>query len=113
MLRFEIEDLFSQTDKAFICLCIFAPDDKKKDLEVHVVQLRERLVVLKKIDEALAELFQFNKELVTFDATLTELNTWITGRAQVRHSLSLNVEKCNKIIFSLGEASRYKTTRPC
>lgn len=81
-MRFEIEDLFSQTDKAFICLCIFAPDDKKKDLEVHVVQLRERLVVLKKIDEALAELFQFNKELVTFDATLTELNTWITGRAQ-------------------------------
>ena len=38
------------------------------------------LIEFKKIDEALAELFQFNKELVTFDATLTELNTWITGR---------------------------------
>merc|ERR1711892_17498 len=46
------------------------------------VQLRERLEVLKKIDQALADLFQFNKELVTFDATLTELDTWITGRAQ-------------------------------
>jgi len=81
-MRFEIEDLFGQTDKAFNCLCVFAPDDKKKELEVHVVQLRERLEVLKKIDEGLADLFQFNKELVTFDATLTELNTYITGRAQ-------------------------------
>jgi len=81
-MRFEIEDLFGQTDKAFITLCVFAPDDKKKELEVHVVQLRERLEVLKKIDQALADLFQFNKELVTFDATLTELDTWITGRAQ-------------------------------
>ena len=83
IFRFEIEDLFGQTDKAFITLCVFAPDDKKKELEVHVVQLRERLEVLKKIDQALADLFQFNKELVTFDATLTELDTWITGRAQV------------------------------
>jgi len=81
-MRFEIEDLFGQTDKAFNCLCVFAPDDKKKELEVHVVQLRERLEVLKNIDEGLADLFQFNKELVTFDATLTELNTYITGRAQ-------------------------------
>eukprot|EP00092_Neocalanus_flemingeri_P058371 GFUD01069552.1.p1 GENE.GFUD01069552.1~~GFUD01069552.1.p1 ORF type:complete len:581 (-),score=157.70 GFUD01069552.1:119-1861(-) len=81
-MRFEIEELFGQTDKAFITLSIFAPDDKKKELEVHVVQLKERLEVLTKIDQALADLFQFNKELVTFDATLTELDTWITGRAQ-------------------------------
>ena len=76
--------MFNQTEKAFICLCIFAPEDKKKELEVHVVQLKERLDVLKKIDQALADLFQFNKELVTFDATLTELDAWINGRAQVR-----------------------------
>jgi len=81
-MRFEIEDLFNQTEKAFICLCIFAPEDKKKELEVHVVQLKERLDVLRKIDQALADLFQFNKELVTFDATLTELDAWINGRAQ-------------------------------
>jgi len=81
-MRFEIEDLFAQTENAFQCLCIFAPEDKKKELEVHVTQLRQRLEVLKKIDEGLADLFQFNKELVTFDATLTELNTYITGRAQ-------------------------------
>jgi len=81
-MRFEIEDLFGQTEKAFTTLCIFAPDDKKKELEVHVVQLRDRLEVLTKIDQSLADLFQFNKELVTFDATLTELDTWITGKAQ-------------------------------
>jgi len=81
-MRFEVEDLFGQTESAFNCLCIFAPEDKKKELEVHVTQLRERLEVLKKIDEGLADLFQFNKELVTFDATLTELNAYITGRAQ-------------------------------
>jgi len=81
-MRFEIEDLFGQTENAFQCLCIFAPEDKKKELEVHVTQLRTRLEVLKKIDEGLADLFQFNKELVTFDATLTELDTYITGRAQ-------------------------------
>ena len=85
--------MFNQTEKAFICLCIFAPEDKKKELEVHVVQLKERLDVLKKIDQALADLFQFNKELVTFDATLTELDAWINGRAQVRfnfHEIKLN-----------------------
>jgi len=81
-MRFEIEDLFGQTEKAFTTLCIFAPDDKKKELEVHVVQLRDRLEVLTKIDQSLADLFQFNKELVTFDATLTELDAWITGKAQ-------------------------------
>jgi len=81
-MRFEIEDLFGQTEKAFTTLCIFAPDDKKKELEVHVVQLRDRLVVLTNIDQSLADLFQFNKELVTFDATLTELDAWITGKAQ-------------------------------
>jgi len=81
-MRFEIEDLFGQTENAFNCLCLFAPDDKKKELEVHVTQLRERLEVLKKIDEGLADLFQFNKELVTFDATLTDLNTYIIGRGQ-------------------------------
>ena len=38
--RFEIEELFKVTEHAFTILCVFAPDDKKKEMEAHVVTLR-------------------------------------------------------------------------
>ena len=81
--RFDIEELFKQTDLAFTILCRFAPKDKAEELGTHVVTLRERMEVLGKIDEFLGDLFQFNKALVEFDAVLISMDTWINGKAQV------------------------------
>jgi len=81
-MRFEIEELFKVTENAFTILCVFAPDDKKKEMEAHVVTLRERLSVLEKIDQALADIYKFNCELVEFDKTLTEMDVWMNGKAQ-------------------------------
>ena len=39
--------------------------------------------MLNKIDETLADIYTFNNELIKFDATLTELDTWINGKAKV------------------------------
>ena len=44
---------------------------------------RARLKVLEDIDEALADIYKFNNELIAFDKTLTEMDTWINGKAQV------------------------------
>ena len=44
---------------------------------------RARLKVLNEIDEALADVYKFNNELLAFDKTLTEMDTWINGKAQV------------------------------
>lgn len=81
-MRFDVEELFKQTEDAFKTLCIFAPKEKAEELEVHVVTLRNRLEVLAKIDQFLADLFAFNKSIVSFDETLTTLDNWINGKAQ-------------------------------
>jgi hypothetical protein len=39
--------------------------------------------VLEDIDSALADIYKFNNELTAFDKTLTEMDTWINGKAQV------------------------------
>ena len=44
--RFDIEELFKQTESAFKTLCVFAPKEKAEELDVHVVTLRNRLEVL-------------------------------------------------------------------
>jgi len=81
-MRLEIDELFSETETAAACLCMFAPDDKKTELEAGVTGLRERLGVLANIDTTLQDLEVFNQELKQFDETLTELDVWINGRAQ-------------------------------
>ncbi len=42
--------------------------------------------VLEDIDAALADIYKFNNELMAFDKTLTEMDTWINGKAQVSQS---------------------------
>ena len=39
--------------------------------------------VLNKIDKFLAELLEFNKAIVQFDAVLTGLDSWINGKGKV------------------------------
>ncbi len=42
--------------------------------------------MLEDIDAALADIYKFNNELMAFDKTLTEMDTWINGKAQVSQS---------------------------
>jgi len=81
-LRFDVEELFKQSEGAFKTLSVFSPKEKAEELEVHVVTLRNRLEVLAKIDQFLADLFGFNKAIVQFDETLNTLEKWINGKAQ-------------------------------
>jgi len=81
-MRFDIEDLFKQSDAAFKTLSIFAPKEKACELGVHINTLNERLEVLTKIDKFLAELLEFNKAIVQFDAVLTGMDSWINGKGQ-------------------------------
>jgi hypothetical protein len=50
------------------------------------VRCRVRMKVLEDIDAALADIYKFNNELMAFDKTLTEMDTWINGKAQVSQS---------------------------
>jgi len=81
-MRFDIEDLFKQAETAFKTLSIFAPKEKAEELGVHITTLNERLEVLTKIDKFLAELLEFNKAIVQFDAVLTSMDSWINGKGQ-------------------------------
>ncbi|XP_023337940.1 uncharacterized protein LOC111708713 [Eurytemora carolleeae] len=94
-MRFEIEELFNLTENAVKILSIYSPDDKKKEMEAQVTILRDRLVVLNKIDETLADIYTFNNELIKFDATLTELDTWINGKAKEKLELIRKPEDTN------------------
>ena len=39
--------------------------------------------MLNNIDQALADLYKFNNELISLDKTLSELDNWSGGKAQV------------------------------
>ena len=49
--RFDIEDLFKQSDAAFKTLSIFAPKEKACELGVHINTLDERLEVAQLINQ--------------------------------------------------------------
>lgn len=49
--RFDIEDLFKQSDAAFKTLSIFAPKEKACELGVHINTLNERLEVAQLINQ--------------------------------------------------------------
>jgi len=80
-MRAEIEDFFGQVDKSNITLQIFLPLEMKDGMHGQVKVLKDRLVVLDEIDQALAEIFKFNQELAEFDKTLSTLQEWLDGKA--------------------------------
>ena len=41
------------------------------------------MAVLNNIDQALADLYKFNNELISLDKTITELDAWVASKAQV------------------------------
>ena len=60
----------------------------KNDVGLTVEGLQEWhdeacLAVLNNIDQALADLYKFNNELISLDKTITELDAWVASKAQV------------------------------
>jgi len=75
--RKTIEDIFSKTSGANDCLQMMLPDDKKPEMNEQIGELKTRMEVLKKTDERLEFIDDFNKRLNTFDKDIKEMEDWL------------------------------------
>lgn len=75
--RKTIEDIFNRTSGANDCLQKMLPDDKKPDMNEQITELKTRMDILKKTDERLEFIDDFNKRLNTFDKDIKEMEDWL------------------------------------
>jgi len=75
--RKTIEDIFNKTSGANDCLQMMLPDDKKPEMNEQIGELKTRMDVLKKTDERLEFIDDFNKRLNTFDKDIKEMEDWL------------------------------------
>jgi len=75
--RKTIEDIFNKTSGANDCLQMMLPDDKKPEMNEQIGELKTRMEVLKKTDERLEFIDDFNKRLNTFDKDIKEMEDWL------------------------------------
>ena len=53
------------------------PDEKKKPMNDEVADIVKRMAIMKKIEEKLVFIEDFNKRLAVFDKNLTDLEDWL------------------------------------
>jgi len=75
--RKTIEEIFSNTSGANDCLQLMLPDDKKPELIDQITELKARQDILKKTDERLEFIDDFNKRLNIFDQGVKEMESWL------------------------------------
>jgi len=75
--RKTIEDIFKNTSGANDCLQQMLPDDKKPDMTEQITELKTRMDILKKTDERLEFIDDFNKRLNIFDKDIKEMEDWL------------------------------------
>ena len=75
--RKTIEDIFNKTSGANDCLQMMLPDDKKPEMNEQIGELKTRMDVLKKTDERLEFIDDFNKRLNIFDKDIKEMEDWL------------------------------------
>jgi len=75
--RKTIEDIFNKTSGANDCLQMMLPDDKKPEMNEQIGELKTRMEVLKKTDERLEFIDDFNKRLNIFDKDIKEMEDWL------------------------------------
>lgn len=88
-MRIEIEDLFNVTARANKIIKEHLPADKHKEMDDQVIALKVRLDILDKMDAQLALIYTFNKELVEFDKTLRELETYVAPTGKIGEKLEI------------------------
>ena len=62
----------------FFISLVNLPEEKKKNMMDRVGDIQERMAVLNKTDEKLANIDNFNKKLAIFNKSLSELETWLS-----------------------------------
>jgi len=72
-----IEDIFNTVSGANDCLQQMLPDEKKAPMAGEVQEIKTRMDILKKTDERLEFILDFNKRLAVFHTCVTELEDWL------------------------------------
>ena len=77
IFRTNIEELYTTVSSANDCLQMMLPDDKKPEMNELVTELKTRMEILKKTDERLEFIDDFNKRLNIFDQGVKEMENWL------------------------------------
>merc|ERR1719391_1866365 len=77
IFRSTIEDLFNTVTKANETLQIMLPDDKKAEMNELVTEIKTRMEILKKTDDKLQFIDDFNKRLNIFDQGVKDMENWL------------------------------------
>merc|ERR1712165_107567 len=72
-----IEGLFDTVSGANDCLQQMLPDEKKQPMADEVGEIKTRTEILKKTDDRLIFILDFNQRLSIFDKNVTELEDWL------------------------------------
>jgi len=72
-----IQDIFDTVSGANDCLQQMLPDEKKAPMAGEVAEIKTRMEILKKTDERLDFILDFNKRLAIFDTCVKELEDWL------------------------------------
>jgi len=89
IFRSTIEELFNITSGANDCLQLMLPDDKKPEIQDQITELKTRMEILKKTDERLEFIDDFNKRLNIFDQGVKDMENWL-GEGRKRLDLIKN-----------------------
>ena len=77
MFRSTIEEIFNTASGANDILQLMLPDDNKPTIKEMITELQTRMDILRKTDERLAFIDDFNKRLNIFDQGVSDMENWL------------------------------------
>jgi hypothetical protein len=77
IFRSTIEELHSTVGKANDIMQMMLPDEKKPEMNEQVTEIVARMAILKKTDERLEFIDDFNKRLNIFDQGVKDMENWL------------------------------------
>jgi len=89
VFRSTIEEIYNTTSGANDILQLMLPDDKKSEIQDQITELKTRMEILKKTDERLEFIDDFNKRLNIFDQGVKDMENWL-GEGRKRLDLIKN-----------------------
>merc|ERR1719309_213151 len=89
MFRSTIEEIYNTASGANDILQLMLPDDKKPEIKEQIAELKTRMEILKKTDERLEFIDDFNKRLNIFDQGVKDMENWL-GEGRKRLDLIKN-----------------------
>jgi len=89
IFRKTIEEIFNICSGANDCLQLMLPDDKKPEIQDQINEIKTRMDILKKTDERLEFIDDFNKRLNIFDQGVKDMENWL-GEGRKRLDLIKN-----------------------